>query len=512
MARDDTARERDKNELPMNRRSLLGAAGAGLASALGVSALASDRANAADYRTITVPAGETKSIRLGSGDTLENVLIDVTADGAGVSIRAHGDGWAIRNVGVKGPVNYSPKKIFSPSVPEGGSAVVENFYLGDGTTRTDGNRQGGVWVNANTPHKGELIFRNVNISNWADNGLYGSGPAYQVGSEAGSVKIENSYAENNNISNFRIGGAGSYVKNSTIVSDDRVSPVPNGRNSRGIWCKDYGHMVIEDCDIVMTGPDATHAVLANNGASATVRNSRVNGPLSGEVTAENVSNDPSKQAPDGVPMTPEEAAAGTSSASDGTTTDDTTQEEDDSQESDVQGTVLELIAGSNTSNASYEFTVEGNVQKHTSADGVSAEDNDTITENGDGTVSVTGVSGNGYGDAFLVDGPITSMNLNESDWTIRYGGEEVSVSDVAFPKKLVIDGSASPHAVSEYTFSVSGSVRKSAALGSVNDHDTVSGGDISGKVYGGVDGYRFSGDVTGFSLDGPAQVRVEDNS
>lgn len=197
----------------------------------------------------------------------------------------------------------------------------------------------------------------------------------------------------------------------------------------------------------------------------------------------------------------------TGSSNDDSTTDETT----DSNEQN-EGEVLELVAGPNTSNVSYEFTVEGSVQKRTAVGDNSAEDNDSITDNGDGTVTVSGIAGEGYGDSFLVDGVVTSMNLDESKWTIRYGGEEVGVQDVAFPNKLVIDGSNAPRRASTYTFKVSGTARKSSELGSINSYDTVSNGEISGRVVDGKDGYRFSGEVTGFTLDGPANVRVEDGS
>jgi hypothetical protein len=189
----------------------------------------------------------------------------------------------------------------------------------------------------------------------------------------------------------------------------------------------------------------------------------------------------------------------------------TTEETTDSDEQ-PEGEVLELVAGPDTSNVSYEFTVEGSVQKRTSAGDNSAESNDTVTDNGDGTVTVSGVAGEGYGDSYSVNGIITSMELDESKWTIRYDGSEVSVQDIAFPNTLVIDGSNAPRRASTYTFRVSGSARKSSDLGSINSYDIVSEGEISGRVVGGKDGYRFSGEVTGFSLDGPANVRVEDGA
>lgn len=532
MARDKTAREREANDSAIDRRTLLGAAGAGVASAVGVGALATGSATAQEYETIEVPSGQTESFDLGSGDTLENVLIDVTADGAGASIRAQGEGWAIRNVGVKGPNNTGAKKLLIPGVSEGGSAIVENFYIGDGTSIMDGSRQGGVWVNA-TQHRGELIFRNVNVSGWADNGLYGSGPALQLGADAGSVKIESSYAEDNNIAGFRLGGDDSYVRDSTVVSDDPVSAASFGTNSRGIWAKDRGDVLIENCDIVMSGPDATHAVNASHGASATVRNCRVSGPLSGDVTRENVSNDPSKQAPDGVPMTAEEAAAGTASAGggsggssggsgdDGSGGDGGEDSADDgnstTDDGDAEGTVLELVAAEDASSVTYEFTVEGSVTKRTNADDVSAEPSDEVSDNGDGTVTVSGVAGNGYGDSFVVAGDVVSVDLDEGQWTLRYGGEEVTVDELTgsgsqLPNTLVIDGSDHPRAVSTYAFTVTGEVEKSGQLGSINDYDEAADGQITGRVVGGADGYRFSGEITGFTLDGPASVHVEDGA
>ena len=109
-----------------------------------------------------------------------------------------------------------------------------------------------------------------------------------------------------------------------------------------------------------------------------------------------------------------------------------------------------------------------------------------------------------------MDGTFTSIDLDESKWTLRYNGEEVRIADLVLPNKLVIDGSNTPRRASTYEFNVSGVARKSADLGSINEYDTVSGGTISGRVIGGTDGYRFSGEITSFSLSGPASVTVED--
>lgn len=92
-----------------------------------------------------------------------------------------------------------------------------------------------------------------------------------------------------------------------------------------------------------------------------------------------------------------------------------------------QGKVLELVAGPNMSTTEYQFTVKGSVSKRTSAGDVSAESNDNITDNGDSTVTVSGATGNGYGDSYLIDGEFKSFSdIDESKWTIRYDGTEVT--------------------------------------------------------------------------------------
>ncbi|MFC4451563.1 polysaccharide lyase [Halorussus aquaticus] len=137
----------------------------------------------------------------------------------------------------------------------------------------------------------------------------------------------------------------------------------------------------------------------------------------------------------------------------------------------TQGKPLELVAGSDTSNVQYEFTVEGTVTKNTTAGDNAAESNDSITDNGDGTVTVTGTSGNGYGDSYYVDGSFTSMSLDESKWTIRYDGTEVSVQELlpsAAPSVERFDVSTSNKLGGDRMFSV-----KWAAADADGDLDTV---------------------------------------
>ncbi len=479
-----------KNDTLIDRRSLLKSTAAAMAATT-AAGMATSTVSAADYDTIKVSSGDTKNISLGSGDKLENVLIDVTANGASVSIRARGDGWVIRNVGVKGEINVEqPSKIFVPSVSEGGSALVENFYLGDGTGLTEASRIGGVWVNANTPHEGELVFRRVNIGGWADNGLYGSGPGAQEGPNAGTVKIEQSYAHNNNISGFRIGTNGSYVKGSTIVADEPVSPVPAGKNARGIYMKEGATMVVEDCDISMGGPDGTHAVIAADGSEALVRDCRIDGPLTGNIGERtNVSGNPSTTPPDGVPLTAEEAAADTagSSSSDG-----------DTSEPDLSNS-LTVETQSGGPLVEYEFTIDGTVAK-----GTAAESNDTLSGNGDGTTTVTGMTGNGYTDGFQHNGELAdwSANADSSDYTLLVNGDEVDTSAQSVNKRLLAVETEEDGPLIEYEFTIDGTVTKGPASESNdsltnNDDGTMTVTGATGNGYG--DSFNIVGDLKGWS-------------
>ena len=98
----------------------------------------------------------------------------------------------------------------------------------------------------------------------------------------------------------------------------------------------------------------------------------------------------------------------------------------------------------------------------------------------------------------------------DTDTAEDAGTTEDSAADVVeLPNTIIIDGNETPDTASRYTFAVSDEVQKSSELGSLNPYDTIEGGEVSGRIIGGKDGYRFSGDITSFTLDGPADVQVE---
>ncbi|WP_132060434.1 hypothetical protein [Halorussus amylolyticus] len=518
MARDKTAGENDSETSLLDRRSYLKLAGAAAASVAAVN-VSSGSADAADYETIEIPAGERRTFNVGSGETFENKIIDISADGAHFKLMTSGSGWTVRNIGVRGENNDRSDTFacFYCRADSGGEGLVENVYMGDGSVDRCGHAAFSGYGNA-----GHVTLRNVHVQGWSADGMYLSQPGVP-GNSGGTFTIERAFAKNNNIENIRIGTEGSEIRDSVVHVEGTGAVTANEsgqKNPRGIWFKEESGLLARNCDVQVSGADAVYGGGGQNGGG-TLQNCRVEGSIRGNVTEESVSGSPDITPPDSVPMSAEEAASGGSESGGTTQAPTTEQESDDSGDSD--GTVLELISADGTENVGYAFTVEGDVSKHESSDGHAANDNDTITDNGDGTVSVDGLSGNSYGDAYLVNGTVTAMEADESNWTLRYGGEEVTAADLtdaggsdgdseSLPKKLVIDGSNRPRGATTYTFEVDGEVEKSAELGSINAFDTASDGEISGRVVGGADGYRFSGTIVGFELDGPANVRVENGS
>lgn len=298
MARDETTHNSDSETVSLDRRRYLKLAGA-VPTAI-VAGAFTGSAKESGYDTITVPAGGTKSISVASGETFENVLIDMTADGASAHITTSGDDWTIRNVAFKGN-HPGGHYLLTPGVSsKDGHGLVENVYMGDG--QTEGSGEGAVWVNGNMPHRGTITFRNVHMAHFIDNGLYGMDGGYSgVG---GVVNVEDSYFDSNNIANVRIGsidGRTCHVDN-CVVETGSTRPcgtgcsAPGATNSRGVWAW-WGPVEVTNSDI--------------GGSQPKVEQTSEEG--SPEIVSENTnwgSEANTERVPGGVPMSAEQAAAG----------------------------------------------------------------------------------------------------------------------------------------------------------------------------------------------------------
>lgn len=207
----------------------------------------------------TIPSGGHETFDVASGETWGGELIDVSASGAGATIRArNGGGWTIENVGLRG--TFNPRS----GMPEGdsfmhiepnGEALINNVYMGDGAT---GNRTTGIFTNKDS--SGSITFRNINVQGWNDNAIYASAP-HESGSGNMDVLFEDCYSANNQTSCYRAGRG-------TISNCVGLRDANGTRGNRVVWARAPGAVEIVDCQIANRQGDG-YAVKVGNGGSST---------------------------------------------------------------------------------------------------------------------------------------------------------------------------------------------------------------------------------------------------
>lgn len=478
MARErEATRDDERESAGVNRRSYLRLAGTAIASSA-IAGASSGIGVAAEYDTVTVPAGETRTFSVGDGETLENLLVDMTAEGASARIVTSGSGWTVRNVGLKGRHPGGHHQMIVRVDDPDGTGRLENVYLGN--EQVDQSAKGGIYWDSASSEKGTVVFDRVHIANKVDNGFYGEGDGY------GRQIVKNSYFHNNTISNVRVGSRHSTcrVENTTVHIDGDNPPCgagcssPGSTTTRAVWAW-FGEVHLEDCDIKGA------PLLTKEGGTITQSNTRVGSAA--DVTP-----------PEGVPMSAEEAASAGSTSSGDSATDTTTGGSGSSADTitiDSDGGGL----------ATYEFTVSESVRKN----------EDAYEDTVEGSTASGSVGPKRGVDSFDYTGEITAFSL-DGPATVYRNGQEVNPatlgeSETQLPNTLILDGSDSPNRLSEYAFEVSGDIEKSAELGSINAYDTISSGSAEGRVIGGKDAYRYSGDITNFRIEGTIAVSIDDN-
>lgn len=83
----------------------------------------------------------------------------------------------------------------------------------------------------------------------------------------------------------------------------------------------------------------------------------------------------------------------------------------------------------------YEIDIEADAVEHAGEGTMGAEDNDGITDNGDGTFTVEGYTGNpGYGDTFEFDGAVLDFRevSADADYRVEIDGTAVKHSDFGY--------------------------------------------------------------------------------
>ncbi|MFC3958317.1 hypothetical protein [Halovivax cerinus] len=294
----------DHDNPRFTRRSFVSsvAAAAGVA-ATGVAGTAG--ADSAEYETITLEQGERKTVSVGDGETLENVVYDCTAPDTHVTISAMGTDWTIRNVGVEGRVDRK-EAVFGVADTGGNTSTIEHVYLGDGASQ--GHRIGlGVWVAPD--HTGHIDIDGVNVQEMGDNSFYCSAPGTKGG---GTVDIRNSYSANSWVSHFRL--ADGTVENCTAVNTGEH------KDGRGVWAWSPGAVEVRGCNLAMNG---RHYAIESgaNGSGSTVEvsdtafSTEYHGGLN-EVDGgtidivDEADREPEDVCPDSCPESPAEAARG----------------------------------------------------------------------------------------------------------------------------------------------------------------------------------------------------------
>jgi hypothetical protein len=490
--REDVADDNERvDRIRLGRRSYLGALGAsaiattvGLAGTGGATATGSE-----DYDVVKVPAGDRFEKVVSSGERFENVLIDISAEGATFDIEATGSDWVVRNVGIKGVWDqYEKREPFRAAVDRGSTGRIENFYFADGAPDDAYPGVTGIYVYRN--HAGTLRIDRTNIQDMPDNAIYASTPGYPADNDynlpeggGGVVEITNSYAADCQAAHFRLGTAGSFARNCVAVGGEGGHRGFLGRfdTTRAIDCDFVGHSRGDVVCGTFGWPSSTSATVSVEDCRfETVGDLTYTGDVVGESTGT-----PRTEPPAGVPRSPEEAAAGgaDSDSSDGST--------DDSTGTSLPSTLtVETTEGGPL--VEYEFTVEGTV-----ANGDAADSNDTITDEGE-TATVTGATGNGYTDSFQFEGELTdwSASVASDHYRVLVDGAEIDPTD-AGGKTLTIETTESGPLV-EYEFTVDGSVTKRDAA---DGNDTVTETDgtatvtgVTGNGY--TDSFRFEGDLT----------------
>jgi len=482
-----------------DRRKYLKLVGGATASVAALGTAGS--ATADEFETITVPAGGSKRLTVGSDETLENVLIDISADNADARIIANGQNWTIRNVGFKGSADRGSNSGGFPNlIAAQGTGTIEQVYLGDGVSG-DLVRKGAIGVGAN--HSGHISLREVHMAEWTANAIYAAGMARSNGG-GGTLSFDRCYFRDNNIAHLRIASDGTSVKNSVIHNTNNVylHPFNNGVvNSRGIYTG-YGDssqsVAVENTHIDVTSSNTNGASSAAVSQHTTInlRNCEVNGRIIGNVTEANIGNSPAVAVPDGVPTSPEAAASNGKAPG--------------SSSSGASGTNLPA----NT------LTVTGTgdpTEYYVETTGELVDDPGTGTlerwDSIDDTSATGWVTDTAQVDQYRFAGDLHEVAFRQGSAHVEVNGEAIDPDqyngdEPSLDNTLLVDGVGTSGGT-RYEFAVSGAAEKATVKGATIDAgDTIDGGRITGSVAGWRDGFRFSGELTDLTLDGDASVYV----
>lgn len=455
--------------------------------------------------TFEVPRNYTEHILAvtdGRNILFEGVEIDQRANGSDAHLKfVVSDGLRVQDVTVRGftpTLGLDTFRMIPIVTDSNGTAVIENFSAPDGAEPgVYKNGSGGLY--AGPSNRGTIRLVDCHVEGFSNNGVY-------MGRSGGPVQVEGGTYKNNDVSQLRLSGSESYIEGTTIVVDDPGDM----RNTRGVWWDgakiDKTGGEIRDCDIhIADTPNSAGAIrIWGTAGACDITNTRIRVDVDGvpAVRAEPPTGDmfsppprPHRIVMDGVHVTGD-AASGDAvrinrrpnsvvrnsciqqpgSSRGGVTLVDADDSAVEDSTINVSGQAVDL------QNSSTDVS-------NISESGTCKVPSDDSSDGGDG----------GSGGDNPDDGDSGSDDPDDGD-SGDNSDDETTTPSLDATITVESDGGG----VATYEFTVSEAVERNPDA----MEDTVEGATASGRVGpdSGIDSFQYAGEITEFSLDGPATV------
>jgi hypothetical protein len=532
----------------LGRRQYLQGVGAAVVGASFASSV-----QAASYTTIELSDGDSVQYYT-SQDDLSNTriipngaTIEVTVDSGG-----YWENFAIDEGTHQGQAGSAG--IFNIQVPDGEKFVLDNYYIGGSASGgRDKNDDSSTVVFNSIDHAGEAEFKNGFVTDWYQPyycSNSGNPPDRNSDHEGygGDIIFRNLYTERFAHTAYRLGTDGSKCIDCVVAN-----PYESDGPARSAWAylNNPTYDNLQFATQIVSGSqhdeDAKAHLIDCEGTGGDM--------TSGGYTGDAPTDGADLSVPSGVPTSPDEAASGgpnsdpepspgtphdlivdgsldsTSASYDFSVTGDVTTM-DDPQGDNASGSTasggvggykdgyefsgdvstlnvevgdgyisanvdranreITFQAGSNADYIHYTATVSGDITPKSGIDG-----GDNINDAGD---SVSGGVADGATEVFSYTGELELLDLDDSTCII----------DVTRSHVLTIDDIDDDGATADYSLSVTGSLEQTDAYdATVDSNDSVSGGSASGQVTNGRDSYRFTGEITDFSVDADIDALID---
>ncbi|WP_049901005.1 hypothetical protein [Halococcus agarilyticus] len=192
-------------------------------------------------------------------------------------------------------LGYTPNSIENPQAEENGYCLAPSVtdpdgvghvvdYVNVGESTVADYPQNTIPVFIGEPSRGTIHVKKCHIENKGSHTLYAS--------KAAAVKVEGGLFKNNSNTNMRLSGAGSSLRDATIVVDRdpeffRESDTGEPQNVRGLWWENQKNGasggLVENTEFVYTSETRSEGVICVNGSAGglTVRDCRIRNTTQG---------------------------------------------------------------------------------------------------------------------------------------------------------------------------------------------------------------------------------------